>query len=100
MRKEKIAVQINEDFRIVKSGHGIVLIERFLGKDKDGNEKYKEGESFYGCLYQALQGFLKKTVDRSGSIDEIKEKVKSSLSDIRDAEYQIKETFSAIIRKE
>lgn len=100
MAKEEVSAKINSKFKIKKSGDGISLIETVEGKDKDGNPKDQEDISYYGCVYQALQGIIKKTADRAKSFTHLRMAVKSAMKDILDAEEKIKERFCIEVRKE
>lgn len=93
-------IRINDSFTIKRSGEGFTLIQLVNGKDKDGNPKKQESFTYYGCLYQALQGFMKKTVNMAESLDSIRQYVNLAMCDIEDAEGKIKENFSIVIHKE
>lgn len=89
--------------RILKSkvpGDGFTLIETVDGKDKDGKPKKQESFSYYGCLYQALHGFQKKTINRAESLSHARSLVNLALDDIAAADKIIKDNFSIVVHKE
>lgn len=99
MAKEAITLNINEKFKIVKSGENFSLIEKIPGKDSKGKAKDQESTTYHGCLYQALQAFLRKSVDNSGSIEEIYIKISVAVKEIKFSEDMIKATFSTEIKR-
>lgn len=89
---------LNNTWSIKEDSGGFVLIEKTEGHiRKDGKltgeTKIVEKKYFYGCVYQALKGFLKRT-PLGGDIDDLKTKVKEVIKIINNAETEIKEKFS------
>lgn len=90
---------LNDIYSIEEDSQGFVLIEKREGRVKidgkfvEGRTKTIEIKYFYGCIYQALIGFLKKVPLRK-DIDDLKMKVEEIINIIREAETEIKKTFS------
>ena len=89
---------LNDIWSIEKDPGGFVLVEKTEGHvRKDGKltdeTKIIEKKYFYGCIYQALKGFLHKAPS-GGDINDLKTKVEEVIKIINDAETEIKENFS------
>jgi len=89
---------LNDTYSIEEDSGGFALIEKKEGRVKvdgefvEGRTKTVEIKYFYGCIYQALIGFLNK-VPSGRDIDDLKTKVEEIINIIREAETEIKKTF-------
>jgi len=90
---------LNDIYSIEEDSGGFALIEKREGRVKvdgefvEGKTKIVEHKYFYGCIYQALIGFLNK-VPSGRDIDDLKTKVEEIVNLIKGYESIIKETFS------
>lgn len=90
---------LNDTYSIEEDSQGFVLIEKREGRVKvdgefvEGRTKTVEIKYYYGCVYQALIGFLKK-VPLGRDIDDLRTKVEEIVNLIKGYESIIKETFS------
>ena len=89
---------LNDTWSIKEDSGGFVLIEKREGHVKEdgkltGKTKIVENKYFYGCIYQALIGFLQK-VPLGRDIDDLRTKVEEIVNLIKGYESIIKETFS------
>ena len=92
---------LNDTYSIEEDSGGFVLIEKREGKDKEGNSKVHEIRYFYGVIYQALVGFLRKSVGASitgqpnskDNIESLIDRVEDIVKLIEDAEAEIKKNF-------
>ena len=88
---------LNDIWSIEEISGGFVLIEKRTGhvrKDGKLTDKTKviEDNYYYGCVYQALIGFLQKlSIERD--IDDLRTKVEEIIKIIKDAEIEIKKKF-------
>lgn len=94
---------LNKTWSIEEDSGGFVLIEKTEGHiRKDGKltdeTKIVEKKYYYGCVYQALKGFLKRAIGTifvgQKNTDDLKTKVEEIVRIINDAETEIKEKFS------
>lgn len=86
-------MKLNERFSIENETHGVSLVEKTIGKDKEGLPKEKLNRSSYGTLYQSLIGFLHHNIDDAKDLEDLRTKIENSLEIIREAEEEIKDNF-------
>jgi len=92
---------LNDVYSIEEDSGGFVLIEKREGKDKEGNPRIHEIRYFYGVIYQALLGFLRKEVGSSitgqpnsrDNVENLHSRVEDIVKLIEDAETEIKKNF-------
>ena len=70
-KREKLRLVINDSFRIEADKYQYILIESYMGKDKDGNPKMMEHKSYYPTLEQCIRAVRNMDIKRSSTIDEI-----------------------------
>lgn len=96
-------MKLDYKYSIEKEAHGFSLVEATVVETmKDGKKTgiFKDGQkkSFYGTVYQALQGFL---VVASQDVDEISELNKSigeTMDMLKMAKEEIKKEFSIVVK--
>ena len=89
MKKEKMLIQLDEDFRMVNDPNNIILERRFETKDKDTGEIINTGwrnDGNYTSVKSLLHGYLRKSIIKSAaqSLEELAEDVKRIESKIEE----------------
>ena len=84
-------MNIDSNFTIEAKGSSFLLIEKYLGKDSKGNDKYQKRVSYHGTVYQALQKYLQDTVDNAENLSDIRGFVYGAVMMINRAKENIKE---------
>lgn len=89
-------MKLDNVFSLEKSGDGVALVELVNGYkvDKKNGVKIpdkKEKRYYYGCLYQALQGYIQQTADNN--MEMVAEYVTMAMRCIDSAKDAIKEEF-------
>jgi len=91
-------MEIGKGFSLKKDGDGVLLIEQYEGKNKDGDPKMQERRYSYGCTYQALNGFLKYSIGKGPDLDALREEVADIRNSILELEGEIKNKFRIEVR--
>ena len=74
--------KINDTFRVEKDAHNWILVEKYMGTDKKGNEKEKERETYHSTLERLLHSMLDKAIE-GDTLDKILEAIEGAKFDIR-----------------
>ena len=93
-------MRLCDNFSIESKGASFLLIEKYLGKDSKGNDKWQKRVSYHGTIYQALQKYLLDTVDNAENLSDIRGFVYGAVMMINRAKEKIKEEFCIEVRKE
>lgn len=93
-------MRLGDNFEVEKKGESFLLIEKYLGKDSKGNDKWQKRTSYYGVLYQALQAYLDKTVDNAENLSDLRGLVYGAVMHINRAKEDLKKEFCIEVRKE
>ena len=97
-------MDLNEKYSIEKEANGFSLVEKTsieIKKDGKKTGEIKEGQNkrYYGAVYQALQGFVKLTVNEATTASELQIVIDKALSDINKAEADIKDRFRIEVKR-
>ena len=95
-------MKLTEDFEIKQNNSiSFSLIESYVGTDRKGKKKkIQSRESYYGTLYQALQGFLEKTVQKRDSLKEVRAEIYATIQALGTAQELIKKEFRTEVKGE
>lgn len=95
-------MKLSEDFEIKQnSASSFSLIESYVGTDKKGKKKkIQSRESYYGTLYQALQGFLVQSSQRKDSLKEVRSEIYATIQALGVAQDLIKKEFRTEVKGE
>lgn len=88
-------MDLGNGYKMIKIGGGyalhvpVIVIDKKTKKEKQGHQIH-----YYGCVYQALNGFLRHSMEDPDTVDALRDKIKATIQKIRDLEAQIKDEFS------
>lgn len=98
-------MKLDERFRVEQqSSTSCTLYESVdgfkLSKDRKTRIPTKvEKESYYGTIYQALQGYLKLSVGNADSVKDVRKIAVRVMNTLDELEAEIKEKFCCYVRK-
>jgi hypothetical protein len=84
LKRRMAMLKINDRFTIDRDKHNIIIIESYMGKDKDKNPKPMTRESYHATLFQAC-GVI---IDRSGegkTVEDVVDAINAAKRDILNA---------------
>jgi len=97
-------MKIDDTFSITVHGSSFTLIEEVDGfkLSKDRKERIPSkttNESFYGSLYQALQGYMKKSIGKADSVKDVRKIAARVMKTLDELEAEIKEKFCIYVKE-
>jgi len=97
-------MKIDDTFSIAVHGSSFTLIEEVDGFKLSEDRKERipaktKTESFYGSLYQALQGYMKKSIAKAASVKDARKIASRVMTTLDDLEAEIKEKFCIYVKK-
>lgn len=98
-------MELDDTFSIKSDANNVTLIELVDGfkLSKDRKERIPakvEKEFYYGTLYQALKGYLDRSIMQADSIKDARKIATRVINTLDDMEAEIKEKFCVYVKKE